>query len=75
MTKLLQELDNLKKEIDNDTEDVIKAYEAESVTSEMTQIYQKIKDKRIVIGGIIGVDIWRLKDEVRRKDKGYRREL
>jgi len=57
LTKLLQELDNLKKEIDNDTEDVIKAYEAESVTSEMTQIYQKIKDKRIVIGGIIGVDI------------------
>ena len=57
MTNLLQELDNLKREIDNDTEDVIKAYEAESVTSEMAQINQKLKDKRIVIGGIIGLGI------------------
>jgi len=57
LTNLLQELDNLKREIDNDTEDVIKAYEAESVTSEMAQINQKLKDKRIVIGGIIGLGI------------------
>lgn len=49
LTELLQTLDNLKKEADSDTEAVIKAFEAETVTSEMTQIYQGIKDKRIVI--------------------------
>jgi hypothetical protein len=50
-------LDNIKKEADTDTEEVIKAFEAESVTSEMTQIYQGIKDKRIVITGVTGIDI------------------
>lgn len=42
-------LDSIKKEADTSTEEMIKAFEAESVTSEMTQIHQGIKDKRAVI--------------------------
>eukprot|EP00826_Nyctotherus_ovalis_P001219 TRINITY_DN1016_c0_g1_i1.p1 TRINITY_DN1016_c0_g1~~TRINITY_DN1016_c0_g1_i1.p1 ORF type:complete len:622 (+),score=216.51 TRINITY_DN1016_c0_g1_i1:229-2094(+) len=48
LTELLTNLDGLKKEADADTEEIIKAFEAESVSSEMTQIYQGIKDKRRV---------------------------
>lgn len=49
LTDLLKELDNLKKDSDGDVETLIKTFEAESVTGDMTQIYQKIKDKRMVI--------------------------
>ena len=48
LTDLMRQLDELKGTSDSQTEGLIKSFEAESVTSEMTQIYQKIKDKRTV---------------------------
>ena len=44
----MRQLDELKGVSDSNTEGLIKSFEAESVTSDMTQIYQKIKDKRTV---------------------------
>ena len=53
LTDLMRQLDELKGTSDSQTEGLIKSFEAESVTSEMTQIYQKIKDKRTVKYNII----------------------
>jgi len=48
LTELMTRLDATKKEADTITEEMFKTSEAESVTSDMTQIHQGIKDKRTV---------------------------
>jgi hypothetical protein len=46
LTELLKNLGELRKEAETITEGMIKSFESETVTSEMTQVYQKLKDKR-----------------------------
>lgn len=48
LTDLLKVLGDNKKEAEGIVESMIKTYEGESVTNEMMQIHQKLKDKRIV---------------------------
>eukprot|EP00826_Nyctotherus_ovalis_P001221 TRINITY_DN1016_c0_g1_i11.p1 TRINITY_DN1016_c0_g1~~TRINITY_DN1016_c0_g1_i11.p1 ORF type:complete len:675 (+),score=180.50 TRINITY_DN1016_c0_g1_i11:229-2253(+) len=74
LTDLLKELDSIKKEADSDTEEMIKAYKAESVSGDMTQIYQGIRDKRAVIFYVAGIDICRVEGEVHGGNKEPRRK-
>lgn len=48
LTELMSQLDDLRKESEGSLEGIIKLFEGESVTSEMIQIHQKLKDKQTV---------------------------
>lgn len=62
MTELLKSLGELKKETETITEGMIKSFESETVTSEMTQVHQKLKDKKTTFDELKGKYIKMMQD-------------
>lgn len=73
MLDLLATLDTLKNESETISHEMINTFESDNAMHEMTQIYQKLKDKTQVLL-LAQLDLWRIEGEIPCNEKEFGEE-